>query len=105
MLTLGTDGNFYGVAVQAGSAGCGTIFKVTVAGAFRVLYNFNNTHGCNPAQYLTEGTEGLLYGVTTNGGAHGNGVFFSFNAGLKPFITLTPASGKVGTKVLLSKLS
>ena len=99
VLTLATDGNFYGVTVQGGSASCGTIFKLTAAGVFSVLHNFDNTHGCNAAQYLTESTNGLLYGVTTKGGAHGNGIFFSFDVGLKPFVSLMTTSGKVGSKV------
>jgi uncharacterized repeat protein (TIGR03803 family) len=99
VLTLATDGNVYGTAIKGGSAGCGTIFKVTASGSFSVLYNLDGTHGCTPEGYLTEGTEGLLYGIANGGGGHGSGVFFSFNVGLKPFVTLTPTSGKVGTKV------
>jgi uncharacterized repeat protein (TIGR03803 family) len=99
-LTLANDGNAYGVAVSGGSANCGTIFKVTAAGAFSVVHTFDNTHGCNPlGGYLTQGTDGKLYGLANAGGAHSNGVFFSLDMGLSPFVTLTPTSGKVGTKV------
>ena len=98
-IILATDGNLYGTAINGGSSNCGTIFRITTAGVFTVLHNFDNTHGCHSITFLTERTDGLLYGLATNGGAHGNGVFFSLNVGLKPFVTLSPTSGKVGTKV------
>jgi uncharacterized repeat protein (TIGR03803 family) len=98
-IILATDGNLYGIAINGGSSNCGTIFRITTAGVFTVLHDFDNTHGCHSITFLTERTDGLLYGLATNGGAHGNGVYFSLNVGLKPFVTLSPTSGKVGTKV------
>src|SRR4029077_13948669 len=90
----------YGVAVSGGSASCGTIYKVTPAGAFSIVHTFDNTHGCNPLRgYLTQGPDGKLYGLANAGGADGNGVFFSLDMGLSPFVLLSPTSGKVGTKV------
>jgi len=103
-LTLGPDGSLYGTAASGGtssacSSGCGVIFKITTAGVFSVLYNFDGTHGGYPESNLTLHTDGLLYGDTASGGANGQGVFFSYNAGFKPFITISPVSGKVGTQV------
>jgi len=98
-LTLGTDGNLYSGASAGGSSGNGVLFKITTAGVYTVLYNFDGTHGSNPQSNLTQKTDGIFYGVTQSGGAHGSGVFFSLNMGLKPFVTLSPTSGKVGTKV------
>jgi uncharacterized repeat protein (TIGR03803 family) len=98
-IILATDGNLYGIAINGGSSNCGTIFRITTGGVFTSLHSFDNTHGCHSITFLTERTDGLLYGLATNGGAHGNGVFFSLNVGLKPFVTLSPTSGKVGTKV------
>jgi uncharacterized repeat protein (TIGR03803 family) len=100
-LTLATDGNAYGVAVSGGgSLNCGTIFELNATGAFSVLHNFDNTHGCNPTGgYLTQGTDGKLYGLASNGGAFGSGVFFCLDLGLNPFAILMNTSGKEGSTV------
>jgi len=103
-LTVGPDGSLYGTAAAGGtstacSGGCGVIFKITTAGAFKALYDFDGTHGGYPESNLTLHTDGLLYGDTAIGGANGQGVFFSFDVGFKPFITISPTSGKVGTQV------
>ena len=43
----------------------GTVFKITPAGAFRVLYTFSNgTNGANPVANLAKGPNGVLYGTT-----------------------------------------
>ncbi|MGP0019298.1 MAG: choice-of-anchor tandem repeat GloVer-containing protein [Candidatus Sulfotelmatobacter sp.] len=97
--TLGTDGNLYSTTSVGGSSGNGVIFKLTTAGVFTVLYNFDGTHGSNPQSNLTLSTDGLFYGETESGGAHGDGVFYSFDVGLKPFISIYPTSGTAGTAV------
>jgi uncharacterized repeat protein (TIGR03803 family) len=78
-VTLGSDGNFYGVTslggVYRGSpcfpSGCGTLFKITPAGAFTSLYSFCSRTSCSDGAYpstLTQGREGDFYGVTLQGG-------------------------------------
>lgn len=103
-LMVGPDGNLYGTAADGGSStacstSCGVIFKITTAGAFSVLYNFDGTHGGYPESNLTLHSDGLLYGDTAAGGANGQGVFFSFNVGFAPFVSLVITSGKVGSTV------
>jgi uncharacterized repeat protein (TIGR03803 family) len=44
-LTLGADGNLYGVTAFGGAAGLGTIFKITTGGAFTTLYSFQPPDG------------------------------------------------------------
>jgi len=73
------DGNFYGVA-QAGGIliqngpcdhGCGTVFKLTPAGKFTVLYTFCSEPGCMDGARpvgLMQGTDGNFYGMTYYGG-------------------------------------
>ena len=76
-LLQGSDGNFYGEASQGGNlstcpnffgtySGCGTIFKLTPAGAYSVLYTFQGTtadYG-GPNYGLVQGLDGNYYGVT-----------------------------------------
>ena len=41
-LTRGSDGAFYGTTYARGKYGVGTVFKITTAGAFSVLWDFRN---------------------------------------------------------------
>jgi uncharacterized repeat protein (TIGR03803 family) len=43
-LTLGADGNFYGVCGGGGATGYGTVFKITSSGALTPLYSFTGTN-------------------------------------------------------------
>jgi uncharacterized repeat protein (TIGR03803 family) len=81
-LIRASDGNFYGTTASGGgtncsrgSNACGTVFKITPAGALTTLYAFcaraNCTDGFNPAAALVEGSDGDLYGTTADGGAAG----------------------------------
>ena len=101
-LMQATDGNLYGTTFTGGTLGGGTIFKITTAGAFTVLHNFdstNSTTGSGPGSTLTQHTNGLLYGDTyySPGGAYG--VFYSLDIGAAPFIRLSAISGKAGSQV------
>jgi uncharacterized repeat protein (TIGR03803 family) len=73
------DGNFYGVTGGGGiiltdgycTNGCGTVFKLTPAGKFTVLYKFCEKPKCvdgsNPIG-LMQATDGNFYGMTYYGG-------------------------------------
>jgi uncharacterized repeat protein (TIGR03803 family) len=110
-LVQATDGNFYGAAQYGGSSfcfdyGCGTLFQVTPAGSYSVLYNFDDITGSWPTAAPLQHTNGLLYGDTPYGGTgvscSGNscwGVFYSLDASLPAFVTLLPYSGKVGRAI------
>ncbi len=103
-LVQASDGNLYGTTSMAdGSAGCGTIFRITTKGVFSTVFTFpsDGSKGCNPLVTLTQHTNGILYGDTFTGGTGNNnhGVFFSLDAGLKPFVSFLPASGKVGDTI------
>jgi uncharacterized repeat protein (TIGR03803 family) len=80
-LVQGSDGNLYGVTYYGGVSsncpngngyGCGTIFRVTPAGALTVLYAFcsqaNCADGSEPLGSLVQGANGSFYGVTQSGG-------------------------------------
>src|SRR3989442_398809 len=76
-LIQGVDGNFYGTTSQGGAAGTGTVFQVTLAGAFTVLYTFTGgTDGDYPYAGVIQGADGNFYGTTYQGGASGAGTVF-----------------------------
>lgn len=77
-LTLGNDGNFYGVCDDGDlSNGNGTIFKITASGVLTPLYSLNGTNdGGYPEAPLTLGTDGKFYGTTEYGGDNGAGTVF-----------------------------
>jgi uncharacterized repeat protein (TIGR03803 family) len=103
-----SDGNFYGAAAEGGTStncffggtnqGCGTLFEITPAGDFTVLYNFDLITGQEPVGGLQQ-TSGLLYGNTVDGGTNCCGVLYSLNNGLPPYAALIPGQAKVGTPV------
>jgi uncharacterized repeat protein (TIGR03803 family) len=80
------DGNLYGTTAGGGStancsAGCGTIFKISLDGKLKTLHNFCDqpdcTEGMNPQAGLIQAKDGNFYGTTLGGGAHGgNGTVF-----------------------------
>jgi uncharacterized repeat protein (TIGR03803 family) len=86
-LTAGPNGVFYGMAIDGGPNGAGTIFKITPSGEFTVVYAFSavdanghNDGGANPLRTVVVGNDGNLYGTTRFGGqntclyTHGCGV-------------------------------
>jgi uncharacterized repeat protein (TIGR03803 family) len=54
----------------------GVIFKVTSAGKFAVLYNFDGSHGAHPYGPIVEGNEGNFYGTAAYGGTGNSGTVF-----------------------------
>jgi uncharacterized repeat protein (TIGR03803 family) len=64
-----TDGNFYGTTcgdICNGGSSYGTVYKITPAGNFTPLYQFDGTHGTGSIAPLVQGTDGNFYG--TGGG-------------------------------------
>ena len=67
-------GDLYGICPRGGEYGDGTIFKVTPAGAFTKIYDFQgDVEGRFPLA-LVDGGDGNLYGLNS-GSAH-NGTFY-----------------------------
>ncbi len=101
-LVQGTDGDFYGTASGGGSSNtcevpCGTIFRITAAGAFTMLYSLNSADGADPTAGLLQGTSGTFYGTTSGeNGIYGLGTVFSLSAGLDPFVNFVRSTAKVG---------
>ncbi len=75
-------GNLYGTTFQGAgegcnTTGCGTIYELTAAGKFTVLYTFTGgVDGGNPAGGLVMDKQGNLYGTTNGYGANGAGTVF-----------------------------
>jgi uncharacterized repeat protein (TIGR03803 family) len=70
-LIQATDGNFYGMTYYGGASNsnctsgtCGTIFKITAAGALTTLHIFDYTDGANPEDGLILASDGNFYGTT-----------------------------------------
>jgi uncharacterized repeat protein (TIGR03803 family) len=78
-LTVGPDGNFYGVTYLGGGNNLGTIFRVTTNGTLTTLVSFDNSNGAYSLAGLTLGPDNNLYGPATAGGAGGNGTVFKFD--------------------------
>jgi uncharacterized repeat protein (TIGR03803 family) len=108
-LVQASDGNFYGANTNGVDNGYGELFRITPNGTFSILYNFDGATGSDPESPLLQHTKGVLYGNALCGGTLGpdlycspeetNGVFYKLAAKLKPFVTLLPYSGKVGTTI------
>jgi uncharacterized repeat protein (TIGR03803 family) len=84
-LIQGSDGNFFGLAVNGGaglecSQGlCGTAFKLAANGTFTTLYNFCSQPNCADGavpKSLIQATDGNFYGTTYEGGINNSGTIF-----------------------------
>lgn len=73
-LVQASDGNFYGTTSGGGANlcgvyGCGTVYKITSAGALTTLYSFcaqpHCSDGSAPSAGLVQGTDGNFYGTTS----------------------------------------
>jgi uncharacterized repeat protein (TIGR03803 family) len=99
-------GNLYGTAAGGGSSGHGTIFKLSPAGDFTLLYSFTGgSDGGSPETGLAiDPDTGDLYGTSTADGGDGQGGLFKLTSagtlvvlhdfnpdtdGASPYATLT----------------
>ena len=99
-LTLGKDGNFYGLADSGGNTnlnfgyGYGTVFRLTPNGQLTTLVYFNNTNGASSLAAPTLGKDGNFYGTTFQGGD----LSLNFTYGDGSIFRLTP-NGNLTTLV------
>lgn len=92
-LTQGADGAFYGTTGEGGATNNGTVFRVTTAGAFTQLAQFDGNNGRNPVGDLALGTDGNLYGTT----AFGGGTNTTFGVGANGTVFRVGAAGSLTT--------
>jgi uncharacterized repeat protein (TIGR03803 family) len=86
-VTLGPDGDLYGVAPTGGVYGNGTIFKVSTDGVFTTVHSFTpttdlvNREGEEPYSPLLLLPNGQFYGTAALGGPRSDGTIFRFGTG------------------------
>lgn len=100
---LGFDGNFYGVSSQGGTGpctfACGTVLKLTPAGALTTLHSLDGSPDGNGPWGLVQDTNGTFYGTAIAGGSSNAGTVYTLSNGLGGFVKLVTTNGKVGTTV------
>jgi uncharacterized repeat protein (TIGR03803 family) len=105
-----SDGMLYGTArglFNTGFSGYSSVFRLNpTTGEFKTIYWFQNGGVTGECEcWLIQGTDGKFYGTAGNEGTYQAGTIFSLDAGLPPpkprILSFGPASGAVGTKVLL----
>lgn len=72
--------SFGGTGVNC-NGGCGTVFKMTLAGVPTTLHSFNETDGSTPVGTLIQASDGNFYGTTLYGGGNGGGTVFKITPG------------------------
>jgi uncharacterized repeat protein (TIGR03803 family) len=76
-LAQGSDGNFYGSAVNGGANHVGVLYRLSPQGALTVLHALTNrVEGSHPQGGLVAGRDGNFYGTTYQGGASSEGAIF-----------------------------
>lgn len=96
-LLLGSDGNFYGTTANITSNGAipNTIFEVTPAGAYTLLYS-TDERTLSSVLTVMQSTDGNFYGTIDLGGANNLGRFFKISTGLGPFVKALRPYGHIG---------
>jgi len=56
-LLLATNGEFYSTTVSGGAANCGTLFKITAAGALATLHTFEISDGCSVTEAVIQAAD------------------------------------------------
>jgi uncharacterized repeat protein (TIGR03803 family) len=92
-LLLAANGDFYGTTALGGKYNEGTLFSLSPTDKFKVLFNFDGTHGTAPLAPLIQGADGNLYGTTSAGGSLGAGVVFRAPLSGKPAVLYNVAGG------------
>ena len=90
-LTLGRDGNFYGVCQFGNGDFLGYVYRMTPAGVVTVLHHFTGVspEGTQPNTPPIQGNDGNFYGMTSAGGASTYGTVYK----MTPTGTVTTLHG------------
>jgi uncharacterized repeat protein (TIGR03803 family) len=73
-LVQGGDGNLYGTTEKGGTAGLGTVYRISTSGTYTSLYSFVGppADGADPLCVLVQGSDSNFYGTTVFGGTSTN---------------------------------
>jgi uncharacterized repeat protein (TIGR03803 family) len=74
-LTLGSDGNLYGITCCGGSNGYGTIFEITPKGVETIKHDFSDTLA-RPISNVLRNDEGDFYGLVSADNIAGSYILF-----------------------------
>jgi uncharacterized repeat protein (TIGR03803 family) len=92
-------GNLYGAALEGGTSGVGTIYRLTLAGKQKVLYTFTGgVDGALPYCILIQDTKGNFYGTTLGGGSIGGGTVFEVTPAGKEKVLYNFSGGADGAQ-------
>jgi uncharacterized repeat protein (TIGR03803 family) len=76
-LIQASDGNLYGTTRWGGLSDFGTVFRISLSGAYAVLRSFaRDAGGGDPLGGLVQAADGNLYGTTSGGGTYSRGTVF-----------------------------
>ena len=80
-LTVGSNGNVYGMSEWGGANNTGILFEYDVTNDnFDIKVNFSgNTEGCHPSQGLVLADNDKLYGIMPRNGLYGSGVIYEID--------------------------
>ncbi|MBK9064655.1 MAG: hypothetical protein IPL89_15895 [Acidobacteria bacterium] len=79
VLTLGSDGNFYGTSQGWGANNFGSVIQLAPSGALRILHSFSGADGAFPRGGVLRLGDGTLLGTAEMAGPNDGGVVFHLN--------------------------
>ncbi|MBK8369675.1 MAG: T9SS type A sorting domain-containing protein [Bacteroidetes bacterium] len=80
LLTLHSNGKFYGVSIYGGDCDRGSIFEFDpVANTYSTIASFDGANGAFPTQKMCLSSDGFFYGVTREGGLLNRGAIYKFD--------------------------
>src|SRR5271166_5413363 len=100
-LIQAADGDLYGTTQSGGANspncqfGCGTVFKISLHGAFKTLHRFIGPDGADPQAALVQAKDGDFYSTTLYRGAYDAGTVFKMTPNGR-LMTLHDFSGSDG---------
>jgi large repetitive protein len=80
-LIRASDGNFYGTTSAGGASNLGTVYRLSVTGAFTLLHSFTGgAAGATPYGELLQASDGFFYGTTSGLFSTGFGTVFRMDS-------------------------